>query len=624
MIIDSFIIIILLILPIFVWIFRQWSNKRGMASDARRMNDILKMFGADKNTRDAAIHTWFQAKEGAIQATMTNTGAFNHALRFKISRHLSTMAPQEAAALRIAYILCNNGLLDPVSCYGLHMGLAWGNGRATIDFCDYETHETWKPDGKGSAIDSYMKERGLGSEGAVNQALSALSQASSAHPAVAALRAEMQGTGAQWLSPNDFAGTPYDPSNGRFRLRLGAQIQGSDAGDMVDFTGEGSLITIAPPGSGKTQCQVIPNIILWPASLLILDVKGELYDATHRAREAMGDVYRFAPLDTAQSHSFNPLTYLKGDSIYVWEDAAFLASMLMPPLTKSADPFWTERARGILTAALALVCHEIPPEARSMNRVHEIVSGKDWEEFLADLDASQIPAMVNESDSLKTIQPKMLDSLLQTIKVALAPWTGERVRSRTQASDWMPEDLRGDRLKTVYICLKPSEIDTFAPLLRVFVGLHIRRLIDGPLPSRDASPILFMLDEFPRMQYMPPIEEALEVGRQYGIKLWMIAQSEGQISRFYPNAKGMIGSCRLRVYMNPSLHDGTAEELSRQIGMKQSALDGRRELAVEPQQLAGADYKDDVLCFAAGTKPLRLRKVMAYTDPTISAFVDAG
>jgi len=28
---------------------------------------------------------------------------------------------------------------------------------------------------------------------------------------------------------------------------------------------------------------------------------------------------------------------------------------------------------------------------------------------------------------------------------------------------------------------------------------------------------------------MPPVEEALEIGRQYGIRLWMFAQSLGQL-----------------------------------------------------------------------------------------------
>lgn len=54
---------------------------------------------------------------------------------------------------------------------------------------------------------------------------------------------------------------------------------------------------------------VIPNMLLFPGSTVVLDVKGEIFEATARHRAAQGDrVFRFAPFVIDRpSHRDNPL-----------------------------------------------------------------------------------------------------------------------------------------------------------------------------------------------------------------------------------------------------------------------------------------------------------------------------
>jgi len=220
--------------------------------------------------------------------------------------------------------------------------------------------------------------------------------------------------------------------------------------------------------------------------------------------------------------------------------------------------------------------------------------------------------------SLKEMDPKIRDSVLQTGLSSLSAWDGERLERATRKSDWNPLDLRGGTNPTIYICLKPNEVESYISVLRVFIAQHIRTL-ESQLPSRDAPPILFLLDELPRLRHMPPVEEALEVGRQYGIRLWMFAQSLGQLKNAYENAEGMVGNCVLRMYMNPSLHDGTAQKISDEIGMQEGVLDSTRQKIVEGPVLAGPEYKDYVIVMASGFKPFRLKKSLAYQYQTIKA-----
>ena len=73
------------------------------------------------------------------------------------------------------------------------------------------------------------------------------------------------------------------------------------------------------------------------------------------------------------------------------------------------------------------------------------------------------------------------------------------------------------------------------------------------------------------------------------------------------------------MYMNPSLHDETAQKLSDQIGFQEGVLDSTRQKIVEAPVLAGPDYKNFAIVMASGFHPFRLRKSFAYADPVIKA-----
>ncbi len=57
-------------------------------------------------------------------------------------------------------------------------------------------------------------------------------------------------------------------------------------------------LIVAPTGRGKTTGFVIPNLLTFKGSAVVLDVKGENFEATARHRASEGDaIYRFAPTD---------------------------------------------------------------------------------------------------------------------------------------------------------------------------------------------------------------------------------------------------------------------------------------------------------------------------------------
>ena len=509
----------------------------------------------------------------------------------------------------------NFGMLKEHDFYYLRLAVVFADGNGSVSH--------WEQNSKSSktiheSIANYQGPRKL--DAMISQVLSVLTKrpsTASDPPALKKLSARLLGDGGDLVpgAPLKSAakGAPVEAG-----LILGLDEKASDTWWYYD--GEGSLITVAPPGSGKTQCQVLPNLLMWKGAAVVLDVKGEIYEETSKwRRDNVGPVYKFSPLDPATSHGYNPLAEVRADPDYLWEDARFLADMMIVP-SGAKDPFWEHRARDVLTAAIARVCLEQDIAKRSMGDVLDILHGVGWDKFAAYLEARvDFASMTRAGHSLASMEPKTRDGVLQSALSSMSAWDGERIARATRKSDWSPLDLRGGKNPTIYICLKPNEVDSYISVLRVFIAQHIRSLTSTKVPAHGVQPILFILDELPRLRHMPPVEEALEIGRQYGIKLWLFAQSLGQLKEAYPNAEGMIGGCAIRMFMNPSLHDETAQKVSDDIGFVLSVIDGTRVKIVEPNVLAGPDYKDVVIVMAANARAARLRKYFAYEDDALKA-----
>src|ERR1700753_3744925 len=80
------------------------------------------------------------------------------------------------------------------------------------------------------------------------------------------------------------------------------------SGDLITYSGEGHLISLAPTGTGKTSGPVICNALTHPGQLIVLDMKGEVHAATAAARRAMGQDVQVLDLhDDGHPGSLNPL-----------------------------------------------------------------------------------------------------------------------------------------------------------------------------------------------------------------------------------------------------------------------------------------------------------------------------
>jgi type IV secretion system protein VirD4 len=317
------------------------------------------------------------------------------------------------------------------------------------------------------------------------------------------------------------------------------------------------------------------------------------------------------------------LTFVNNDPDFIWRDATMLADMMMVPTVKD-NPYWDNVAKDVVEGAIAAVCYRTPAEQRPIQALGDVLLRPSaYDAMIQRLrGAVDVPEMTGYADTLSAMVGQQRDTVLQVARGSLNAWSSARVAEATSGSDWGPDDLRGGSNPTVYVCIRPGEVDTYVSVLRVFIGQHIQMLMARDRAPYGSPPVLFMLDELPRLRKVRWVEEALWVDAKDRLRLWMFVQSVGQLKMAYENADGMIGSCAVRIYMNPSGDDGTAETVSEQLGYVESLNDNSRRRRVEAADLAGSAYRDRQIVIARG-EPAIVQKHFAYDDPELNARMNA-
>ncbi len=619
---------------------RRWVEQLGPTHD-QRMVAIERMFEAGTATVEStSCFTWERGQSNGVHALIMDHQGLAGLLRspvrqigviVTVSRSLAGMDNRERTYLRVAEELNSAANGSERGFRTWRTSLIWGDGKGLATKYQWKgillkDDELYQPSHSGnSSVDVALKNHQRDLAGVINDMQQFATSAGSrpdVNPAYPPIVSELiakiapgGGSGA-WLKGPEVPGSPF-AKRSDYALHIGTLSDGTP----LDYSGDGSIVTIAPPGSGKTQCNVFPNLLTWDGPAIVLDISGDIYEKTAAWRAAnVGPVYKFSPLEPEDSHRYNPLTFVRQEPDYIWEDSRLLAQMMIVPST-SPDQFWENEARTVLTAAIAHVCFSNPPDQRPMHAMLDILfGGPAWDDMLLGLaGAIDVRVMQQHATALVEMNEKTRSSVLQTARSSLGAWSGERVARATAESDWGPLDLRGPQKSTVYIYIRPNEVESYLSLLRVMIGQHIRTLTGGDPPAHGTPPILLMLDELPRLRYMPPVDEALNIGRKYGLRLWMFAQSVGQFKESYgTNADGMLGACAVRIYMNPSGADGLADRLSEELGYTESVNDNTRRKLVEPADLAGPKYSDLQLVLTNGGKPATVRKSFAYDDPVLN------
>lgn len=118
------------------------------------------------------------------------------------------------------------------------------------------------------------------------------------------------------------------------------------------------IMVFAPTRSGKGVGLILPTLLAWEGSSIVLDIKGENWALTAGWRKSQDQVVlRFDPSDpSGASARFNPLEELRIDTMMAIPDVQNMAAMLVDPNGKGLEDHWSKAAFAMLGGAILHCC----------------------------------------------------------------------------------------------------------------------------------------------------------------------------------------------------------------------------------------------------------------------------
>lgn len=340
---------------------------------------------------------------------------------------------------------------------------------------------------------------------------------------------------AEWASAEYLTANKLVGENGinLGRFMIGEQMQ------TVRYAGDRHLLTIAPTRAGKGTTAIIPNLLTYRGSALVIDPKGENAMVTAAARGAMGqeifvvDPWMVATGAHVAPSKFNPLDWLQPGDVDITENAMLLADALVMPSDKG-ERFWTEEAKALLQGIILYVAtDEREAGTRHLGRVRDLLllDGEDMPQLFQRMAAS--PHHVVASTGARSLQKeeKLLANVIASAQAETHFLDSPRIRDSLSSSDFRFEDLKTKRM-TVYLVLPSDRLNAFGRWLRLLIQQAIT-VNARNIEEKPAQPVLFLLDEMPALGRLSMVEQAYGLMAGFGMQLWGIVQDATQLKRIY-------------------------------------------------------------------------------------------
>ena len=376
----------------------------------------------------------------------------------------------------------------------------------------------------------------------------------------------------------------YEPGD----FWLGRTLGGHPFGWSEDLNN----LTVAGPRAGKGIGTVVPNLLMYPGSAVVVDPKGELATLTARhRREQLGQ--KVVVLDPAgvsdvpkdMRGTFNPLAQIDENDPAAVSSALSIAQGIVVPNPKAKEPFWDQTALSFIQAVILYMLRFYRPEDRTLMKLRETASVGDWglyQDFLAQMRSGE-----NAQPDYQAVPDKAFELLLNEMfecdafggilreEAAKISQMGENTRGNVLGGvrthlDFLKEpllwpalvendenparfdlpDLRNhDQHTTVYICLPVDMMYQQGRWMRLLITMVTRYMERTPFDKANELPVLMMMDEFFQLGPLPGIENTLTYAPGFGLRLWLIVQDIGQLKKNYPDSyETILGACGVKQF----------------------------------------------------------------------------
>ena len=258
---------------------------------------------------------------------------------------------------------------------------------------------------------------------------------------------------------------------------------------------------------------------------------------------------------------------------------------------------------------------------------------------------------VQELTQLASTPDKERGSIMSTALSGLNIFRNAAVRNRTSHSDFHFSDLRGmidprdGKMKpvTVYLSINMVDAQALNPITAIFIELMSNFLLaNKPEEYRNGEklgpyPVLFVMDEMPKMQKLRAVIEGPDLGRGQSISYLIIGQDLHQIAEKYgaDAAATIISTTAAKVVLRQNDPD-TAERFSKMMGYKMKKKmvkgpDGKekeetsQDFLYSTMDILKLDPKKQLVIFQGWYhRPIEADHQQAWQDPRLLGCMNMG
>ncbi len=369
------------------------------------------------------------------------------------------------------------------------------------------------------------------------------------------------------------------------------------------------IISYAPTRAGKGVGLIIPTLLSWLHSTIILDIKGENWALTSGYRKLIGHkVLKFDPTDvTGNSCKFNPIEEVRLDTLYAIQDVQNLALMIVDADGKGLPDHWTKAAFAFFSGIILHCCVMIQAKEKRSATLYDVtlmLSGFGYEKGVKSL--LEEMKETNHFEELKkvflNIEEKIgkeihafvastalemsakadteASGVVSSALVNMALYKDPIIAMNTSSCDFRLNDLMNHESPVdLYLVLSPASIDRVRPLIRLIADMIIRHVCkemtfkDGTSVKGYKHRLLLMLDEFTSLGKLPIIEKSIAYIAGYGGKMYLIVQDITQLNAVYGKDNAIMANCHIRIAYAPNSIE-TTKVLSEMTG-KTTVVDNK-------------------------------------------------
>lgn len=365
-------------------------------------------------------------------------------------------------------------------------------------------------------------------------------------------------------------------------------IVGKRGNKFLMFGGSQHAIISAPTRSGKGVGVVIPNLLSWPESIVVLDIKQENWDITSKYRQDHGQAcFLFNPAASDyRTHCYNPLHYISENPNFRIDDIQKIASMLFPDQA-GTDVIWTATPRGLFLG-IVLYLLETPGKLITLGQVlRETLNDGDGSKYfdgiIRDRSKTDNPLSdiciraLNGYTSISSENTRA--GVITSFRSRFELWMNPLVDAATSFNSFDLRKVRKEKM-SIYLGVTPDNLDRMAPLLNLF----FQQLLDlntRSLPNQDAEikhSCMLLMDEFTAIGKIGILSKGISYIAGYWLRMVPIIQSPAQLVEVYGKdaAQTFTTNHALNIIFPPKASETqTAKDVSEWLGYQ--TVTGRSE-----------------------------------------------